>query len=381
MSTLIADIGEIVTGRIESPTAAADSIYIEDGEIVEIGATTTTADTVIDANGLTVTPGLIDSHVHPVLGGFTPRQNALDWPESYLHCGVTSMVSAGEPHVPGRPRDVAGSKALAVLTQKSFDNHRPGGAKIHAGTLILNDDMTEADIEEVYQAGVRRLKFLFPLDDWDRGRELVEWGSERDMVSIMHTGTSSVQGSPITFDTVRDVGPDIAAHLTGGPIPIPDEQVYRTIDETDSVLELVVAGNQRLAVDVMERVIDRDELHRVQLGTDTPSGSGVISRGMLLQIAMLAGLTPATAAEVLCLATGNVSTHHKLEQGVVEVGRPADLCLLGAAPGSESDDALGAIGRGELLAVASLLVDGEIEVEDSRNMPFAKNPASIERRP
>ena len=376
-TTLIRNVGQLVTGDIDDPLGSADSVYVEDGTITEIGATTTTADTVVDANGLTLAPGLVDAHTHPVLGGFTPRQNAQGWPESYLQCGVTTMVSAGEVHAPGRPKDAAGAKALAVLTQKAYENHRPGGAKVHAGTLILNDDMTEADIEDVHREGVRRVKFLFPLDDWDRARDLARWGRDRDMVSIMHTGTSSVQGTPIEFEMLDHVGPDIAAHLSGGPIPIPDEQVHSVVEETDSVLELVVGGNQRVALDVVAAAADRDELRRLQLGTDTPSGTGVVSRGMFIQIALLAGLSDVSAAEVLCTATGNAGRHHKLEQGFVEVGRPADLCLLGASVGSEADDALSALDRGELPAVETVFVDGAVEVETSRNMPSSPTPPTI----
>jgi len=39
----------------------------------------------------------------------------LDFIESSLHGGVTTLISAGEVHLPGRPKDVAGTKALAIL--------------------------------------------------------------------------------------------------------------------------------------------------------------------------------------------------------------------------------------------------------------------------
>ena len=68
------------------------------------------ATTIVDANGTTVAPGLIDSHVHPVAGDWTPRQNQIGWIDSYLHGGVTTMISAGEVHMPGRPRDVVGAE-------------------------------------------------------------------------------------------------------------------------------------------------------------------------------------------------------------------------------------------------------------------------------
>jgi enamidase len=45
--------------------------------------------------------------------------------------GVTSVISAGKVHLPGRPKDVAGTKALAILAAKSFSNARPSGVKVH----------------------------------------------------------------------------------------------------------------------------------------------------------------------------------------------------------------------------------------------------------
>jgi len=40
--------------------------------------------------------------------------------ESYLHGGTTTSISASEVHVPGRPSDSEGVKALAVAAHKRF---------------------------------------------------------------------------------------------------------------------------------------------------------------------------------------------------------------------------------------------------------------------
>jgi len=48
--------------------------------------------------GTTLAPGLIDSHVHPWPATGPPRQNQIGWIDSYLHGGVTTMISAGEVH-------------------------------------------------------------------------------------------------------------------------------------------------------------------------------------------------------------------------------------------------------------------------------------------
>ena len=89
------------------------------------------ADVVIDAGGMTAIPGLIDSHVHITFGDYTPRQRTVGFLESYLHGGVTTSISASEVHVPGRPSDPEGVKALALAAQRCFANYRPGGMRVH----------------------------------------------------------------------------------------------------------------------------------------------------------------------------------------------------------------------------------------------------------
>jgi len=377
--TLIRNIGRIVTGDLENPTHDADRIYVRDGEILEVGTSESSAETVIDAKGTTVIPGLIDGHVHPVSGGFTPRQNTLGWTESYLHSGVTSMVSAGEIHQPGRPEDAAGTKSLAVLNRKSFENERPGGAKVHAGTLILTDDLTVEDIDEVHEEGVERTKIIFPLADLDHASRLVSRAQELGMVTMMHCGGASVPGtSPIGEEMFKTVEPDIALHFNGGPTAIPDAERHALIEETDLDLELIIAGNQRTSVDTLETIAERDELERVQIATDTPTGTGVVPCGMWLEATVLTTMTDVSATEVLCLMTGTPAEHNGLETGRIEEGRPADLCLIDAPQGSAGEDALGAITTGDYPSVDTVLVDGEVLVKPGRNTGPAKRSAEIE---
>src|SRR6201986_659017 len=137
---VIRNIGLLLSGALEKPILVADAIVAENGKITGIGRfkelNTEGATTIVDANGTTVAPGLIDSHVHPVAGDWTPRQNQIGWIDSFLHGGVTTMISAGEVHMPGRPRDVVGVKAIAIFAQRAFDNLRPGGVKVRAGAPV-----------------------------------------------------------------------------------------------------------------------------------------------------------------------------------------------------------------------------------------------------
>ena len=111
-------------------------------------------DVVVDAAGATAIPGLIDSHVHITFGDYTPRQRTVGYLESYLHGGTTTAITASEVHVPGRPKDPAGVKALAVAARACFLDYRPGGMRVHAGSVILEPGLTEADLAELAARGL-----------------------------------------------------------------------------------------------------------------------------------------------------------------------------------------------------------------------------------
>jgi len=73
-----------MTGDLKEPLSPKDSIYIEDGRFAEIGTDRGDADTIVDAKGMLVSPGLIDGHVHPTIGDFTAAQNSTSWVTHYL---------------------------------------------------------------------------------------------------------------------------------------------------------------------------------------------------------------------------------------------------------------------------------------------------------
>jgi enamidase len=154
---VIRNIGLMLSGALEAPVLDADTIVAESGRIVAVGKRADVdvgeARVVIDAHGCAVAPGLIDSHVHPVFGDWTPRQGQFGWIDSFLHGGVTTMVSAGEVHLPGRPRDIVGVKALAVVAQRCYDAFRPGGVKVLAGAPVIEQGMVESDFVEMAAAG------------------------------------------------------------------------------------------------------------------------------------------------------------------------------------------------------------------------------------
>ncbi len=373
---MIKNIGTLVSGNISNPVLNADTILIEGGLIQAIGREKDLdirgVDQVMDIGGMTITPGLIDSHCHPVLGDFTPRQKVLDFIESSLHGGVTTVISAGEVHLPGRPKDVAGTKALAILAAKSFANARPAGVKVLGGSIILEPGLQEKDFEELAKEGVRVVGEIglggvkTPRD----AAPMVKWAKKYGMVVMMHTGGTSIPGSTtVPADDVIAADPDIVSHINGGPTAISLTEAEKLIRKTSLVLEIVHCGNMKMIVDAMRIVKEVKAYPRVIIGNDAPSGTGVIPLGILRVINFLASLCDVKAEEAIAMATGNTAKVYKLNRGVVEVGKEADLVIMDAPMGSVGKDALSAIEAGDIPGIAGVMIDGVMKIGVSRNTP------------
>jgi enamidase len=373
---LLKNIGIIVSGDISNPILKGNAILIEDGKIKQNGQEgdldAAGAKMIIDCDGATVTPGLFDSHCHVVLGDYTPRQKQTGFLESEVHGGVTTFISAGEVHLPGRPKDPAGTKALAILAAKSFANFRPGGGRVVGGAVILEKGLVQADFEEMAKEGVRTVGEigLGAIKNPEDAAPMVQWAKECGMTVMMHTGGTSIPGSStVTAEMVIQANPDIASHINGGPTAVAIAEVKRLVTETDLALEIVHCGNPKVAVEAGNLCVEQNALDRIIIGNDAPSGTGVVPLGVLRVICHLASLTAIKPEAAICMATGNTARVHKLPQGVIAEGKDADLVIMDAPMGSVGEDALSAIEAGDVPAVAMVLVDGEIVVAKSRNTP------------
>ena len=385
MRSLITNIGTLVTGDIDAPIADADSILIEDGRIAAIGRGLTPdagaggAAQVIDAKGTTAFPGLIDSHAHPVFGDFTPRQQALGFIESGLHGGVTSIISAGEVHLPGRPKDIVGLKALAIVAAKASGNLRPAGVKVRAGAPILELGLEEHDFAEMAAGGVTLVGEigLGSVKTGAQAAPMVTWAKQHGMTVTFHTGGPSIAGSnPIAADAVLEARPHIVGHVNGGTTPMSDADIARVVD-TDMAIEIVHCGNGRAAIVAVHRAAELNALGRVVIGNDAPSGTGVIPLGILRVIAHLASLGDVAPELAVAMATGNTARVHGLDVGVLSPGRAADVVLVDAPVGSQASTALEALRLGDLPGVSMVLIDGAVMIGRSRNTPPAARAAEV----
>ena len=377
MSVAVINIGDSHAGDPAGSAIPGDALVADGGVIAWIGDGTGVSasdhEQVVDAAGATVVPGFIDSHVHTTFGDFTPRQRTLDFLESYLHGGTTRVISASEVHVPGRPTDPTGVKALAIAAQRCFADYRPAGVTVHAGSIILEPGLTLADFQEVRAAGVEHAKAGFGAFDEPMGYVPVAHAAKEAGLTLMsHTGGGSIPGSAakIDADVLLAMRPQVAGHVNGGPTALTVEENARLVDEGDGIaLQISHAGNLRSAIDIAERALGAGAFDRVMISTDTPTGSGVISLGMLRQMAEMASLSDVTARQAIAASTGNVGAVYGFEAGRLEVGRPADLLVIDAPVGSAAGDALGALDVGDLPAVAVAITQGVVRFARSRNTP------------
>ena len=382
---VIRNIGLILSGMLERPILDGDAIVAVDGKIAAIGRLkdldTEGARTIVDANGATLAPGLIDSHVHPVAGDWTPRQSQLNWIDSSMHGGVTTMISAGEVHTPGRARDIVGLKAMAITAQRAYTNFRPGGVKLHAGAPVIENGMVESDFAELASAGVKLLGEigLGGVKDGPTGRKMVEWARKYGIQSTIHTGGPSIPGSGlIDKDIVLETDADIVGHINGGHTALPDDQIRCICEGCKRGLELVHNGNERSALFTLRTAREMNELERVILGTDGPAGSGVQPLGILRMVSMLSSLGEIPAEIAFCFATGNTARMRQLDCGLIEAGRSADFVLMDRAQHSPANSLLESVRLGDLPGVGMVIIDGLVRAGRSRNTPPATRiPAVI----
>ena len=386
MRVAVANLGTIVSGDWRAPFVSGDTIVMDAGRIVSVGtagaAEVESCDVVIDADGTTAVPGLIDSHVHITFGDYTPRQRTVGYLESYLHGGVTTAISASEVHVPGRPSDPEGVKALAVAAQRCFATYRPGGMRVIAGSIILEPGLDEADFREVVNKGVRLAKAGFGAvrTAYDYV-PLVAAAKAAGLVTTCHTGGSSIPGSgAITGDHLLAMRPDVSFHINGGPTAMPDADFERVIRDSDMALQVCTAGNLRTTLLCARLARDLDAFDRFIIATDTPTGSGIMPLGMLYTISHLASLTDMPPEWFIGAATGSNARVYGLNSGLLAPGRDADVALIDAPDGGTQATALAAIRHGDIAGVGAVISAGVPRfVGRSRNTPATTRRIRVAR--
>src|SRR5689334_1846993 len=381
---VIRNVGLVLSGDLKRPILDADAVIADKGRIVAVGKErdldTSGAQVTIDAKGCALSPGLIDSHVHPVFGDWTPRQSQLGWIDSFLNGGVTTMISAGEVHLPGRPKDIVGVKALAITAQRSFDAFRPGGVKVHAGAPVIEKGMEEHDFAEMASAGVKLLGEvgLGSVKAGDEAKKMVAWARKHGIQSTIHTGGPSVPGSGyIDKDVVLEADADIIGHINGGHTALSLDQIRCLCEQCSRGIEIVHNGNELAGLTALRIAREIGQLQRVILGTDSPAGSGVQPLGILRMVALLSSLGDTPAEQAFCFATGNTAKMRQLDCGLVKEGKAADFVLMDKAQHSSGKDLLDSVQKGDLPGIGMVIIAGLVRCGRSRNTPPAERVPEV----
>lgn len=382
---IITNIGTIVSGDIHNPILDGTTIVIEDQYITAIGGNNWIEQDalIIDAKQTTVVPGFFDSHVHTTIGDYGHRQQAAGFLESELHGGVTTVISAGEAHMPGRPKDPAGAKAAAILASKSFYQAPPAGMKVHGGALILEKGLTEKDFQELKEQGVWLVGEigLGSVKSPEEAAIMTEWAHKYGFKVQMHTGGTSIPGSStVTAEDVMIVKPDVVSHLNGGPTAVSPAEAERIMRETDFALEIVQCGNPKMTDFICRKAKELNILNRIIFGNDAPSGTGIIPLGIIRNICQVSSVSGIAPEKAVCMATGNTADVYGLNTGRIAVGREADLVIMDAPLGSVGETSLEAIAAGDIPGISMVLINGKIVVRKSRNTPPARRQAQTEEQ-
>ena len=284
------------------------------------------------------------------------------------------MISAGEVHTPGRPKDVVGLKAMAIFAQRAFTAFRPGGVRIHAGAPVIEHGMVEEDFRELAAAGVTMLGEvgLGSVKDGATAHQMVGWARKYGMQSTIHTGGPSIPGSSlIDKDIVLAADADVIGHINGCHTALPSDQIVTLCEKSPRALEIVHNGNEKAGLLTLRTAKELNKLQQVILGTDSPAGSGVQPLGIVRMIAMLASLGEIPAEIALCFATGNTARIRKLSGGIVEAGRDATFVFLDRAQHSVGSTVLESMQAGDLPGIGLVMIDGLVAAQRSRNTPPA----------
>lgn len=384
MSVAITHIGLSHTGDAAGTPLAGDAVVCADGLVSWIGPSEEVDqdahDVVLDARGAGVVPGLIDSHVHSTFGDYTPRQNTVGFLESYVHGGVTRAISASEVHVPGRPTDPEGVKALAVAAHRAYEHYRPGGMRVHSGSVILEPGLTYEDFRWLREQGVWLAKGGFgavrsPLDYVPLVRDARRAG----IVVNVHTGGGSIPGTLERMDaaSLLEIDPNVAFHANGGPTAMLPGDNERLVRESGIALQLVMAGNLRSSLDLCRLAREHGQEHRILIASDTPTGTGVVPLALWHLSAELVSLGGLTWRQAVASMTGHVADVYGLDAGRLEVGRPADLLVLDAPLGSAGDTWAEALEAGDVPGVCAAVTDGAVRFTKSRNTPAARRSVGV----
>jgi len=387
MQVLLHNIGEAFTGIFEQPTANINAIVIDDGIVASFDSGTADNPAIsVDCKGMTVAPGLVDTHVHPTLGDYGTKQQSVGYLQQMVHGAVTRVMSAGEVHVPGRTGAEA-AFAIAHAAFVSYKSYQPLGMKVHGGAMLFEKDTEFSHIDRAYATGMRIIGEvgIGGLKDPVRSGELSMYARDLGMTVHMHCGCTSDRGPGgdahpyFGAQDVLTVRPSIASHMnTFASLSDADIDLLCSHENAPPYIEVVQAGGTRSMLRVVERLSDKGELDRLLIGTDTPTGYGITSLGVMKtigDICSLGGVAPETG---WAIASGQGARAFGVDGNQLVIGKDADIVVMDASLGSVESSASTALAAGEFPGVALVMTDGQIRIRGSLCTLRARRIADVD---
>ncbi|MFP3262238.1 MAG: amidohydrolase family protein [Nitrososphaeria archaeon] len=374
MKIAIFNAGKIVSGDWNKGILKADSVLIEDGKFKQIGYENEIhpekADIRIDANGMVLIPGLIDPHTHLGFGEWGPENGMVGVALEALYQGTTTTIDEfaryeGEPDF--YPPNPQGVKSSAIVHYFAWKNYRPGGLmKVHGGSIILVKGLKESDFKELSDLGIWKVAQIGGSSDLKPAEllEMASWARKYGMFIPTNFGAGVLKTAVyLDADFVKNLQPDKLAHANGGSTAAPWDLTREVIDAAPkAAVELVTYGNWKMSLKILDYLRTKNELHRVILGSDTPTGQGWFPIAMMQGVKFVSAVGNVPAEKAIAMATGNTYNYYKkwINTGKIQEGFEADCLLIDKPPGSVGTDALGAIENGDLIGTAMVMVDGKI---------------------
>ena len=139
------------------------------------------------------------------------------------------------------------------------------------------------------------------------------------------------------------------------------DEARQVIEQIDAAIEIVQCGNVKRAAQVSELIAARGEHHRLILGNDSPSGTGVMTWHLekYLMACLVGWYGPGSG----CLRRHrNTARVFGLNRGRIAQGLEADLVFLDTSIGSTGKDVLSCLVEGDTPGVSVIMIDGKVVV-------------------